>query len=48
MSRPAPVIAVLGLGELGIPARVARASQHWLEQLLAEAADGPGRKKTGA
>jgi 3-hydroxyisobutyrate dehydrogenase-like beta-hydroxyacid dehydrogenase len=29
------------LGELGVPARVARASQHWLEQLLAEAADGP-------
>jgi Domain of unknown function (DUF1932) len=27
------------LGELGVPARVARASQQWLEQLLAEAAE---------
>ncbi|HEY3955467.1 MAG TPA: DUF1932 domain-containing protein [Streptosporangiaceae bacterium] len=33
------------LDELGVPARVARASQHWLEQLLAEAADGPGTEE---
>jgi 3-hydroxyisobutyrate dehydrogenase-like beta-hydroxyacid dehydrogenase len=28
------------LDELGVPSRVARASQHWLEQLLAETAAG--------